>query len=404
MKRFSFWIAATAVASSGMTDALIPVRLIAVGILLLARCAAATDPPAAEKPDTLWIIPHTHWEGAVFKTREEYLREGLPHIVHALRLLREHPHYTFVRQIRYGKGYYRQKLGVDVTCAWLLDTFGHHGQLPQILKLGGYKSFWFFRGVPRQDFPSEFMWEGIDGTRIPAFWLPQGYGLFYGSPATLPEFEKFAAARFHALDPNSQGPDRVAMAGADVTDPEPALADMVEQAGAHRALPFRLRFGGPREFEQAVAGRDLPVFKGELNPIFQGIYSSRIELKERMRTLERLLTTAEKLSAIASWLGAPADDTDLWRAWEPVLFNETHDQASGVMTDHVYQDVQRGYDFSQHLAGQLIDQSWDEVTAKIDTRGEGVPLVVFNPLGWTRTDTAEVEVSFTQGGVKRVGV
>src|SRR5579884_4029303 len=262
MKRFSFWIAATAVASSGMTDALIPVRLIAVGILLLARCAAATDPPAAEKPDTLWIIPHTHWEGAVFKTREEYLREGLPHIVHALRLLREHPHYTFVldqvayvrpflerypeqeplfrqriregrlqlvlgqavmpddnlpggetfvRQIRYGKGYYRQKLGVDVSCAWLLDTFGHHGQLPQILKLGGYKSFWFFRGVPRQDFPSEFMWEGIDGTRIPAFWLPQGYGLFYGSPATLPEFEKFAAARFHALDPNSHGPDRVAM-------------------------------------------------------------------------------------------------------------------------------------------------------------------------------------------------
>src|SRR5207245_9825179 len=26
----------------------------------------------------LWIVPHTHWEGAVFKTREEYLDVGLP--------------------------------------------------------------------------------------------------------------------------------------------------------------------------------------------------------------------------------------------------------------------------------------------------------------------------------------
>ena len=67
-----------------------------------------------------------------------------------------------------------------MTTGWLLDTFGHHAQMPQLLTLGGYKSFWFFRGVPRQDHPSEFFWEGIDGTRIPAFWLPHGYGLMYG--------------------------------------------------------------------------------------------------------------------------------------------------------------------------------------------------------------------------------
>ena len=27
----------------------------------------------AASPDTVYVIPHTHWEGAVFKTREEYL-------------------------------------------------------------------------------------------------------------------------------------------------------------------------------------------------------------------------------------------------------------------------------------------------------------------------------------------
>src|SRR5690348_6814056 len=37
---------------------------------------------------TLYYIPHTHWEGAVFKTREEYLEMGLPHILTALQLLK----------------------------------------------------------------------------------------------------------------------------------------------------------------------------------------------------------------------------------------------------------------------------------------------------------------------------
>ena len=39
---------------------------------------------------------------------------------------------TFVRQMQYGKGYYRDKLGVDVTAGWLIDTFGHHAQMPQL--------------------------------------------------------------------------------------------------------------------------------------------------------------------------------------------------------------------------------------------------------------------------------
>jgi alpha-mannosidase len=428
------------------------------GWLLASGTSRATDPATAAPPeDTLWVIPHTHWEGAVFKTREEYLQIGLPHILHALQLLKEHPTYTFVldqvayvkpflerypehealfrkfiaegrlqlvlgmdvmpdvskpggetliRQIQYGKGYYRQKLGVDVTACWLVDTFGHPAQMPQILKLGGYKSFWFFRGVPDRNHPSEFLWEGIDGTRMPSFWLPEGYGLFFGAPDTLPAFEKFAKERFVTLNPNAHGHDRVAPAGVDVSDPEEQLPRMMEkeQASGHN-LGFKLRFGVPSQFEAAVAKRtDLPVFKGDLDPIFQGTYSSRIELKQWMRRMERLLTTAEKLGVIGEWLGAPPDNDKLWSAWEPVLFNETHDLASGVMTDHVYEDVMRGFEFSRRLADEMIDARWDRIAAAIDTRGEGTPVVVFNTLGWLRTDVTEAVVAFTERGVKGVAI
>ena len=302
--------------------------------------AQAADTPQSQSQATFWVIPHTHWEGAVFKTREEYLEIGLPNILKAMKLLREQPGYrfvldqvayvkpflerypdqeadfrrflkegrlqlvggldvmpdvnmpggeTFIRQMQYGKGYYRRKLGVDVTAGWLVDTFGHHAQMPQLLALGGYKSFWFSRGVPRADHPSEFLWEGIDGTRIPAFYLPYSYGLLYHSPHDLPAFYSFARQRFDMLSPNSRGQHRVGLSGADVSEPEEHLVPMIEAFNKKGGAPFVMRMALPSDFEAAVAERnDLPVFRGEFNPIFQGTYSSRIELKAWMR-----LTRAE---------------------------------------------------------------------------------------------------------------
>src|SRR5207248_7148179 len=110
----------------------------------------------------------------------------------------------FVRQMLYGKRYCREQLGVEVKVAWLLDTFGHHPQLPQLLRQAGYDSFWFCRGVPRDDWPSEFLWQGIDGTSIPAFWLPGFYGLFYDPPRSFPAFADFFQRRFDQLTPHTR--------------------------------------------------------------------------------------------------------------------------------------------------------------------------------------------------------
>jgi alpha-mannosidase len=434
------------------------VALLAALLALLAAGGApaadsANPSPQNQAAPVFYIIPHTHWEGAVFNTREEYLDMGLPHILTALRLLKEHPDYrfaldqvayfrpflerypqeadafrkfvadgrleivcgldimpddnmpsgeSFVRQILYAKGYVRDALGVEVKTGWLLDTFGHHAQLPQILRLAGYDSFWFGRGVEdRRNMPSEFLWQGLDGTRIPAFWLPFSYGNVYSPPGDLPAFSDFMQKRFQDLAPFSRGGlARLGMDGNDVTDPELYVPALVDQFNRQTNRPFTLRYAVPREFAALFAGRaDLPVVTGERNPLFQGVYSSRIELKERMRETERLLTTAEKFGALANWLGGRVDDQLLWRAWEPALFNVTHDLASGVMMDHVYEDVVRGYDFSQRLANEVISTRQDSVLARIDSRGPGVALAVFNTLGWLRTDVAEADVGFALGGV-----
>jgi alpha-mannosidase len=418
----------------------------------LAALGAVAQPVNQATQQTLYYIPHTHWEGAVFKTREEYLEMGLPHILKALYLLKKYPDFKFtldqvayfkpflerypeeaadfrkfvaegrlqivggmdvmpddvkpggelfIRQMQYGKQYCREALGVDVTVAWLLDTFGHHPQLPQLLKQAGYSSFWFCRGVPKNDLPSEFFWQGIDGTRIPAFWLPGFYGLFYGPPREQAGFARFFKQRFDSLDSHANGLERVGLAGVDVSEPEEYVPSLVSQFNRQADAPFKIRYSVPTEFAAAVARRtNTPVLSGDFNPIFPGTYSSRIELKQITRDVERRLLTAEKLAALAAWLGSPAGDRNLWGAWEPVLFNQTHDLASGVMTDHVYEDVMRGYDQSGRLANERISACWKSVASRIDTQGKGIPIVVFNSLGWTRNDVAEVETGFAADEVR----
>jgi alpha-mannosidase len=430
--------------------------LIATATLGLARPRARQPqaPPQQKsgKP-TLWVIPHTHWEGAVFQTREGYLKIGLPYILQALDLLRRFPDYHFVldqvahvkpflerypeeaaefrkfvregrleivgandvmldvnmasgeswvRQVLYGKRYYKRELGIDVTVGWAIDTFGHHAQMPQLLKLAGFKSYWFQRGVPGNDTPSEFLWQGIDGTKIPAFWLALGYGLLYPVPSSQYEFDREARDIWRSEDHYSRYQNRVAVAGADVIDPQAGLPEMVHAFDRQGNEPFTLRFAVPTEFADLVANRqDQPVISGELNPIFQGIYSNRIELKQYLRNDERILTTAEKLAATNEVLHLPAASADLQRAWEPVMFNEAHDLVSGTIVDKVYKNCMDRYKSAKVLGNEMIDADLTTLASHVDTTSSqpsAIPVLVYNSLSWPRTDIAEVNIGFSEPG------
>src|SRR5882757_6506748 len=70
---------------------------------------------------------------------------------------------------------------------------------------------------------------GLDGTRIPAFWLPFAYGHLYGPPGDLGRFTDFMKKRYDALAPFARGRDRVGLAGVDVSEPELHVAALTEQ-------------------------------------------------------------------------------------------------------------------------------------------------------------------------------
>ena len=76
---------------------------------------------------------------------------------------------SLVRQILYGKRFYREELGIETEDVWLPDVFGYSAALPQIMRRSGIR--WFltqklswnqYNVLPHHS----FLWEGIDGSRV----------------------------------------------------------------------------------------------------------------------------------------------------------------------------------------------------------------------------------------------
>lgn len=82
---------------------------------------------------------------------------------------------VLIREISEGKRHIKNKFDEDnIVVAWGADEFGFNAQWPQILLGCGYKYFAFRRGLAEAK-PSEFFWEGLDGSRILSHWMPLGY-------------------------------------------------------------------------------------------------------------------------------------------------------------------------------------------------------------------------------------
>ena len=76
---------------------------------------------------------------------------------------------SLVRQMMFGKRFFKEEFGIDSKTLWLPDVFGYSAALPQILKKCGVDKFvtskisWNDTNKIPYDV---FMWQGIDGTEI----------------------------------------------------------------------------------------------------------------------------------------------------------------------------------------------------------------------------------------------
>ncbi len=303
---------------------------------------------------------------------------------------------SLARQLLYGKRYFLDQFGVDVTVGWNPDTFGHNWQTPQILAKAGIPYYVFGRCAP-ENVPA-FWWEGKDGTRILCY-VPQGWynvSLRDGIRDTI-------------VKAASQGPLRDFMilygAGDHGGGPRDTDLEAIKAFGRDPAHP-KLEFTTPEAFFKIVeaSGAALPVVDRELNFTFPACYTTQTEAKKANRELEGLLAAAEAFStvAVASGYRDYYPERDLDEAWKIVLRNQFHDILDGSSIGPVYEEALKAYAEARERGRRALDFSLETLAASVDTRGEGQPVLVFNPLLWERTDVVAVPLPDPAAGPVRV--
>ena len=287
---------------------------------------------------------------------------------------------SWARQLLYGQLGLERLTGDRATVAWLPDTFGYAGNLPQLFRQAGMPHFFTTKlnWNETDRFPHDlFWWEGIDGTRVLAhgFHNPRhAYNGVVQAGDTTVVWNAFRGKRYHRASLFTFG---WGDGGGGPT------AEMLERFERQRAMPGlpALRHGRVDAYFEAVersgAAPRLPVWVGEMYLEFhRGTYTTQARVKALHRRLEHELVEAEA-AATLRWrlLAAPYPEERLRDLWQTLLRNEFHDILPGSGIRAVAAESEEELGAASAAARALRDEALNALAAAI-AGGPGV--VVWN--------------------------
>jgi alpha-mannosidase len=402
-----------------------------------------------QKGETIFLVPHTHYDAIWVLTKEDYFYINIDLILRSvIRLLDKQRDYKFtieqtylleeverrypdlfskiakyvedgrieiadgeylmadtmlpagetlVREILLGKSYVKEKFGVDVPVMWQADSFGLNAQLPQIYRKSGYKYVAFRRGCPFRK-PSDFIWEGLDGTRIPSHFMPLGYR----AGMDLSKLDE----GYKELRLLSSIPPILMPSGSGVTLPQKTTVKAVKEWNKKHDVGMKI--ATPSEyFEEAKKhAKGLPVRRGEMycgrySEVFPDVASSRIWLKKSLREYETKLGSFEKFATINFLLGTHYPE-ELSDCWKKVCFLAFHDVAPGTGMDSGYDEAKEHIGFLGTQLEYLIPRTLSSLVENDADGGARGDVVVFNPLSWDVTNWVEVDLNFDRGQISAI--
>ncbi|MEP7356977.1 MAG: glycoside hydrolase family 38 C-terminal domain-containing protein, partial [Anaerolineales bacterium] len=286
---------------------------------------------------------------------------------------------SFARQSLYGQQFFQAAFGQPCTVGYCVDSFGHHAMLPQLLRQGGLDSYVFMRpnAIENPQCPQgPFWWESPDGSRVLAFRLLSAY-------ETGPENVNPAALHKIAAHFTDDVRDLMFFYGVGNHGGGPTIATLrsLEALQADPDLPS-LTFSSPERYFKDLQARlpELPVYRGELQMHAVGCYAAHAGVKAWNRRAEHHLLATERWAVVGQHLtGMPSATSELSAAWQTVLFNQFHDILAGTSIKEAYEDVRDDFGAVERSAGRVLNTALQRIASQVDTRGDGLALVVFNP-------------------------
>src|ERR1017187_2189071 len=227
---------------------------------------------------------------------------------------------SLVRQILYGKRYFRQKFGKDINIGWNPDSFGYNWQLPQIYKRSGIDYFVTQKLLWASEFTKFpyrlFWWQAPDGSRLMTY-FPSTYSgqidavtLAQDSSVYGPLMWKYNGGTNSAP---AGGLDMMYLYGVGDHGGGPTRQDL------DTALRWRkgdlvypqINFSTAGQYfadlEKNKSELKIPTWDGELYfQYHRGVQTTQSEEKRGNRQNEVLLLNAEKLASIDTLFGGIA--------------------------------------------------------------------------------------------------
>jgi alpha-mannosidase len=223
------------------------------------------------------------------------------------------------------------RFGRRMNAGWLLDSFGHISQEPQLHRIFGIEKVFLWRGISFENdgISQEFFWKGSDGTAVQGVFLVGGYRNLYNLKETRDIAEKRLKHEVEKLAKFSRSGEILLLDGYDIDlspeDPKDYL---------------NVEIVSPEEFPERFP-EDAPTLSGELLSgryacVFPGTLSTRAYLKLESDLVEKLLKMNDLLSVLNG-----EELSDLF--WRDYLKTLAHDNSCGVCADHVHEKMERTY-------------------------------------------------------------
>ncbi len=312
---------------------------------------------------------------------------------------------SLVRQVMYGKRFFKNEFGVENRVLWLPDVFGYSAAMPQILRKSGVD--WFVTSKiswnETNTMPNDtFRWIGIDGTPINTYFLtaqdqnrggnPVRYATYVGNTGS-----KMIAGTWNRYSNKDLNNEAILTFGYGDGGGGPT-AEMLEMGrrsanGIPGAPVFKIDFAGDflSRLEKKIANnKNLPNWRGELYLEFhRGTYTSMSKNKRDNRKSEFLYLDAELLASIDKALSKKDfPKSELHRGWEMVLTNQFHDIIPGSSVREVYEQCDIDYEIIKNIGCGILNSAKSSIASKLDKKGG---YAVFNPHSFIGDGTVIVD-------------
>lgn len=297
---------------------------------------------------------------------------------------------SLVRQLLYGKRFFREEFGKEMEVCFLPDAFGFSGALPQILQKSGARYFFTQKLTWTRTFTypfDTFNWKGIDGSEVLSHCPPFENYSSSASPKALKSFERrFSEKRYETdcvvLFGCGDGGGGAGMEHLEALKREKNL-DGLPPVKQEFLIDFYKRQDKQKgNFHTWTGPMDLDRHTGCL--------TSQARTKRNNRKCEQALSLVEFLLTLAHLHGrSPVSKQELDKIWKNILLYQFHDILPGSSISRVYEECDERYATMLEALKEMADNAVKAIVEDMDTSGMQMPMIAFNSLSWARNEWIE---------------